>query len=835
MKRIFLFLSSVLCLLTSGFSATPTDTATSITANGDYSYPAMRAGVQVTYSLSGTFGGGTATIGYISAAGAFTSLGTTFTSAGSSTKTLPEGAVSGKAVPAVSLSGAGSPSITVTITKLPSGSSSDVSAIAGLGTAATTAATAYAPSSIQAAQESLASTILFHDDCTGDNQTLTVNQTRTVEPGPGTMTAGAVTGSSLIRYEKGELILSVIGGTGNVNVRDSARTVSAGLTCIVRLVPSFSVGGTARNCQVGFSTSSTAGGMAGGAINLTQYTGNTSPTIQVSALTVAGDAGTLSAALGLFREGQEIALAVHHRTLTNQQYFMQGGECAAWGATLGSNNWIMLGESFADLTGVSVYPCVNNQFYGTTRVRNFKVLSSWSPSQRHVVKDFNTENSGTHCPALAKDPVSGLVVAAWNKGTSHTSADQTIRYSVRLASGAWTDAATLLAAGSENTAQQIGNLSIINGKLWLIYYTSPSATDGGTLYRRELTVASNGVITKGAATLLGITGTLNLAFNPAVTIPSGRIFLPFNVSSVGTYASYSDDNGITWSAPQILPGTGNAEPTFVVESDGGIGCIQRHASKAYYTRCADPVNTPTTWTSAVAITSIPQPGGSGSRMQYCKLASGEILLAGNDHLTVRRNITVWRMGDNGVVYGKVRLGDYNPELGAVGGTSILQYPAIIEDTPGNIITAFSRQPSAVGTSGIGIQIDARRWEKPVSTHAGGTGLAAPLPSIAPRVTREATILTYSTAPVPDMSFGERFYITLTASTAVIGAPLNPTPWQEITITFIQGGAGSFTATFNSVFEFGNITPTWLTAVSATNTLRAYYNPITAKWVVTSFT
>jgi hypothetical protein len=85
-----------------------------------------------------------------------------------------------------------------------------------------------------------------------------------------------------------------------------------------------------------------------------------------------------------------------------------------------------------------------------------------------------------------------------------------------------------------------------------------------------------------------------------------------------------------------------------------------------------------------------------------------------------------------------------------------------------------------------------------------------------------------------MSFGEHFYITLTASTAVIGAPLNPTAWQPLTLTFVQGGAGSFTATFNAIFEFGNITPVWLTAVNATNTLRAYWNPLTSKWVVTSF-
>lgn len=135
-----------LLLATTAFGVViPTNSITPVTADGDYSFPAMRAGVQVTYSLSGTFGGGTVTLGYISAAGTFTSFGTTLTAAGSSTKTLPEGATAGQAVPAISLSGATSPSITVSINKLASGSGAvDVSTITGLGTAATTAATSYA-------------------------------------------------------------------------------------------------------------------------------------------------------------------------------------------------------------------------------------------------------------------------------------------------------------------------------------------------------------------------------------------------------------------------------------------------------------------------------------------------------------------------------------------------------------------------------------------------------------------------------------------------------------------------------------------------------------------
>ena len=726
----------------------------------------------------------------------------------------------------------------------------DVSDITGLGTAATTAATAYAPSSIQSPQESLASAILFHDDCSGDYQTMSNNGTRAVEPGPGTMTAVVAANSGAVRYERGEVILSIAKSTGNAyaGIHDSARTVSAGLTCIVRLVPSFRAGGAGSNVSVGFSTSSASAGLAGGAFKISQTNGLTVAEIQTSSLSVAGDPGNLIPANGLFREGQEIALAVTHRTLTNQQYWMQGGEMAAFGATIGSDNWIMVSETFADLTGVTVYPSVFMQAYGTCRVRDFKVLSTWIPSSRHVVKDFNVTYSGTHCPALAKDPVSGLVVCAWNRGTTDANTDQTIRYSTRLASGAWTDAATLVAAPGGANSQQIGNLSVINGALWLIHYTATSATDGGTLCRTALTVnPTTGAITNTAtgatpttatATTLNFTGgngTMNLAFNPAVTISSGRIFLPISVSAIGSYSSYSDDNGATWSTPFLIASSGKIEPTFVVESDGAIGCMLRAQTSAYYTRCASPASAPTSWSSPVAIASIPQPGGSGSRMQFCKLASGEILLAGNDHQTIRRNPTVWRMGDAGAVYGKVLLGDYNPELGAVGGTALLRYPAIIEDGAGNILTAISRLPSAVATSGVGIQIDNRRWEKPVSVHAGGSGTASIAPVLAPRPTAAATYIAYSTAPTPDCTFGERFYITLTGSGATFAAPLNPLPWQDLFITVIQDGTGSRTiAGWNSIYQLNGATCTLQTAASAANMFRFQYNAITAQWVLTGF-
>lgn len=683
-----------------------------------------------------------------------------------------------------------------------------------------------ASSAIQTPQETLPSAILFHDDCTGVAATLADSATRTVEPGPGTMTARSMASSSLIRYENGEIVLSVINATGNAIaiVRDAARSVTAGLTCIVRLVPSFAPGDGAKNVFVGFSTSATSGAINGGMLNLGQVAGGICPYIVSPVSTYAGE---------LYREGQEVAVAVKNVTTSHQQYWMQGGVLDTFGATLDSDNWILIAESFIDLSAATVYAMVASYNVGTTtRVRDFKVLSSWSPSNRHVTKDFNLTYLGTHIPTLARDPVSNLVIAAWHKGTTHTSADIEMRYSTKLTDGSWTAAATLLAAVGDGSAQQLNNISVINGALWLIYYrNAAAAVDGGTLYRRTISVNSTtGAITLGAEVLLGITGTRNLAFSPAITLPSGRIMLLHHFGdTLATQASYSDDNGITWTTNAI--GQTGFEATGVIESDGAIGVMLRSSGYvAYYTRCANPQTAPQTWSARVAINSIPQPGATGSRMQYLKLASGEILLIGHDHKTTRRAITIWRMGDNGVVYDKTRVGEWNT---TDAGTAVLQYPAFIEDGE-DIITAISRQPSAVYTSGIAIQIDARRWAQPVSIHAGGNGQRDSKKFVAARPRHNANILVYGTAPVPDMSYGDNFYITLTASTAVIGAPLNGTPWQPIRISFIQGGSGSYTATFNAIFEFGNITPTWLTAVGATNTLEAYLNPLTGKYVVTRF-
>lgn len=118
--RLYRFLLLFMALAVGGFSATALSPSDAIRADGEYSYPPLRAGITVTYSLTGTFGSGTATVGYLDASGNFVSLGKTFTAAGAVVKTLPETSA-GKCTPAVSLTGATSPVISTTITKVESG------------------------------------------------------------------------------------------------------------------------------------------------------------------------------------------------------------------------------------------------------------------------------------------------------------------------------------------------------------------------------------------------------------------------------------------------------------------------------------------------------------------------------------------------------------------------------------------------------------------------------------------------------------------------------------------------------------------------------------------
>jgi hypothetical protein len=222
-------------------------------------------------------------------------------------------------------------------------------------------------------------------------------------------------------------------------------------------------------------------------------------------------------------------------------------------------------------------------------------------------------------------------------------------------------------------------------------------------------------------------------------------------------------------------------------------------------------------------------------MQFEKRANGEILLIGNDSKNSRRNVTIWSMADGGVVTGVTRIADFNPlALQGTGGT-VLQYPTILDDGD-DLLIAYSHQVSGSfsSTFSIAIRLHTWRWTEPVAKEAGGSGFRAlPRPSFA-RPSLSGITLTYSTAPTPDMSVGNLFDLRLTDSTATVAAPLNPLPWETLTLVVTQAGSGSYTLAFNAVFEMNGTTPTLRTAVGASNVFVFRYNGFTNKWVLESF-
>jgi hypothetical protein len=397
----------------------------------------------------------------------------------------------------------------------------------------------------------------------------------------------------------------------------------------------------------------------------------------------------------------------------------------------------------------------------------------------------------------------------------------------------------------------VGSLSQVNGVLYLVYWKTTDGADGGTLYWRTVSInPTTGVATLGTETLMGVTGTMNLPFSPIITLPSGRLILPYHKgtgSPLLAYVSVSDDNGATWTETVIADpppaGMGWAvEPTLHIETDGAVGAYMRTSGTervAYYSRCTDPDASPPVWSTPVPVPSIPQPGASGGRMQVITMPDGTGLLIGNDHKTTRRNVTIWKVGDNAAILGKTRVGDLEFFGQVATGVGVMQYPTILLDGE-DLLIAYSHQPNAGASLSCQIRLHTWRWTEPVAKEAGGTGLRAfPRPASTNRAPVPYGTIAYSTTPTPDMSLSNLFDLRLTASTATVGAPLHPMPWETLTLVVTQGAGGPHTLAganngFNVAFEFNGTTPTLQTAVGASNVFVFRYNGFTNKWVLQSF-
>jgi hypothetical protein len=824
-----------------------------------------------------------------------------------------------------------------------------------------------------------ASMVVLHDSG-GVDSTLIDEEERLLTPGPGTVKVKTAPAGSLVRYENGDLIIAPGSGIGATSLTYSAAGIAAyaGLTMQARLtveMPKRQASSFYMMFSSSYGALPTRGGLHVSAATTQNEIGIQVPTLPVSDGT---DNGWRNAGYGMVASGEEIALCVHYKTTSHQQYYMQGGRAAEFGCTVGSNNWFLLDETYGTVGTATVYPMLVASHSGVFRVSDVKILSSWSPGSPHTCHETSRTFKGIHIPSIQKDPVSGLMVQAWNSGLVHygATANINIKGSVRLPSGAWTTPEILQADSGGDTGYQFCHLSTVNGKVWMVYvkinWATTTYTEAGPLFRRELTInATTGAVTVGAEVALGI-GDDAISFSSIVETDTGRFVLPYQAdSSVGSPGvpaaqiikprfAYSDDDGITWSTVAVgtgvNPGSGAyfAEQTITKEANGALGAYIRTADTAWYTRSTD---NGTTWSQPTARLDLPMPGSFGSRLSALNLPEGGTLLVGNNHQFQRRNVTIRKLNNSGVVMWEKAIGDLSADSMLT--TDLFaytqaQYPCLALDGNGKLLmgislqhgsntidlvnsmrtfefpypfseTDFGQKPTTSKVSRgsrnvatiIPYQAENRltfapfvlpatgaygpqsgeqfvvgsktyTWRGVVSTIAnevliGATPAACITAAIAAinddttqqslygSLTTENTDADAITAPetgyllvratsataagysvgvsdsmanagwdgttlqLPsiDLSRGSSFAVSLTGN-SVVGTPINPLPWEEMTLVFIQGGSGSFTATFNAVFEFGGITPVWRTAVNATNTLKAYYNPITNKWVLTSW-
>jgi hypothetical protein len=80
------------------------------------------------------------------------------------------------------------------------------------------------------------------------------------------------------------------------------------------------------------------------------------------------------------------------------------------------------------------------------------------------------------------------------------------------------------------------------------------------------------------------------------------------------------------------------------------------------------------------------------------------------------------------------------------------------------------------------------------------------------------------------SLGNDFRVTIGAS-RTLGGPTIPTDGQQIRVQVTQGGAGSFTLSYNAVYDFGAAgSPTLSTSVGAIDVLTFTYNATKVKWL-----
>ena len=139
-------------------------------------------------------------------------------------------------------------------------------------------------------------------------------------------------------------------------------------------------------------------------------------------------------------------------------------------------------------------------------------------------------------------------------------------------------------------------------------------------------------------------------------------------------------------------------------------------------------------------------------------------------------------------------------------------------------TAATQSSSAFDAAGAASAAQAAA-ETASLPKAGGT--------MAGWLTPAVVTLTFASTVTVNAAAGNDFRLTLTASTATIGAPSNPTDGQSIKFQITQGSGGNFTVAFTSGsggYDFGSAgQPMLSTSAGAVDILGFVYNAALSEW------
>lgn len=691
-------------------------------------------------------------------------------------------------------------------------------------------------------------------------------------PGPGVMTAVNVIGA--IQVGKGNLQMhrQPIRGGSAASSRTSVRfdrdastpgvLAAEGLTYIARFVPGVS---TSRYTPdiLGFSLSSTeiSGNSAGSFFCNLDPSTNAFQLVNVLR-TPAVNGGSYSD--GVLDAGELVSVAVKYETLgasTRISYWVQGGALArSLGCDNYSDNWLemFVEEAGTEITaGTTVYPFVAKSCgTGMIDVREVAILSEWTPSPRHGLLDVIRDGKlGMHAPAIVRDPVSGLFIAAWQNGSTHENIDLVLNGSVRLADGTWTERVTLVPAQVAARATFMGSLFVADGIVRMTYIIEPvtEVHGGGEIYWRTVSTDAAGSITLGAETKLTIPGTTNHCAGNHLQLPSGRIIIPHNEPSTQMKIAYSDDGGTTWDVSYVvdqatdgaLAGAGGAgggggsqgtiEGSVFLESDGALGYVFR-TNGIYNLNYARSTDEGETWTAPVQIPGI----RTRQRPMAKNLSDGSIWLMGSDNNTQRRNIRLWRMGDNGAVLGSIPMAD--TAMVGTSGSTYWQYPNFEQDGDDLIWLASYQGVPAFGTSmeyhtepWLGAKDPRLEWTDQIGAprsqitqtggklyHAGPTGRNAWV-----GFATAASLITL------DCNLSDTFIVEAQGN-FTLAPPTNPMPFQRITVAIQQDGTGSRTVTLNAAIKTGPHTVTLSTGANLIDYMEIIYNQYEGEWHVLDF-